>query len=159
MDPKPPRNTLTQPHAHERLLPCSTPTWLLRTPTLCSQGRSERSLDGPRKIHFSNLRVAYSLEWFRSTSDGQREHINTYMFTLWHMCCMHLALYIYIVAPCTHIRVEPHIKALSYCTLFYHYYRLTHHCHHFHCHSNKSDGVILSSLVGPIVRHPKEENQ
>jgi hypothetical protein len=117
MDPKPLRNTLTQPHAHERLLPCSTPTWLLRTPTLCSQGWSERSLDGPRKIHFSNLRVAYSLERFSSTSDGQREHINTYMFTLWHMCCMHLALYLYIVAPCTHIKGLNHTSRPSHIVL------------------------------------------
>ena len=41
----------------------------------------------------------------------------------------------------------------------YHYYRLTYHYHHFHCHSDKSIGVILPPSVGPIGRPPKEENR
>jgi hypothetical protein len=40
-----------------------------------------------------------------------------------------------------------------------HYYRLIFHCRHFHCHSDKSDGVILSPLIGPIVRPPVEGNR
>jgi hypothetical protein len=39
-----------------------------------------------------------------------------------------------------------------------HYYRLIFHYHHFHCHSDKSDDVILPPPVGPIVRPPAEGN-
>jgi hypothetical protein len=40
-----------------------------------------------------------------------------------------------------------------------HYYRLRYHCHHFHCRSDRSDGVILPPLVGPVARPPKEGNR
>jgi hypothetical protein len=39
-----------------------------------------------------------------------------------------------------------------------HYYRLRYHCCHFHCHSDRSNGMILPPLVGPIVRPPKVGN-
>jgi hypothetical protein len=39
-----------------------------------------------------------------------------------------------------------------------HYYRLIYHYRHFHCHSDRSDGVILPPPVGPIARPPKEGN-
>jgi len=37
-----------------------------------------------------------------------------------------------------------------------HYYKFTFHYRHFHCCSDKSVGVILPSLVGPIGRPRKE---
>jgi hypothetical protein len=40
-----------------------------------------------------------------------------------------------------------------------HYYRLTYHYRHFHCHSNRSDCVMLPPLVGPIERPLEEENR
>jgi len=40
-----------------------------------------------------------------------------------------------------------------------HYYILTYHYRHFHCLSDKSTGVILPPLVGPIGRPPKDGNQ
>jgi hypothetical protein len=36
----------------------------------------------------------------------------------------------------------------------FHNYRLTYHCHHFHCCSDRSDRVILPPTVGTIVRPP-----
>ena len=41
----------------------------------------------------------------------------------------------------------------------YHYCRLIYHCSHFHCHSDRNDGVILPPSVGPIGRPPKDGNQ
>jgi hypothetical protein len=40
-----------------------------------------------------------------------------------------------------------------------HYYRLIFHYRHFHCRSDRSDGVILPPLVGPIGRPRREGNQ
>jgi hypothetical protein len=36
-----------------------------------------------------------------------------------------------------------------------HYYRLIYHYRHFHCHSDRSDGVIFAPLVGTIARPPR----
>jgi hypothetical protein len=36
-----------------------------------------------------------------------------------------------------------------------HYYRLIYQCHHFHCHSDRKDGVILAPSVGMIARPPR----
>ena len=41
----------------------------------------------------------------------------------------------------------------------FHCYRLTYHCRHFHCRSDKSVDVILPPSVGPIGRPPKEGNR
>ena len=38
-----------------------------------------------------------------------------------------------------------------------HYYRLIYHCRHFHCRSDRSDGVILASSVGTIAWPPRTE--
>ena len=38
-----------------------------------------------------------------------------------------------------------------------HYYRLIYHCCHFHCHSDRSDGVILPLSVRTIARPPRNE--
>ena len=40
-----------------------------------------------------------------------------------------------------------------------HYYKLTFHCRHFHCRSDKSVSVILLLSVGPIGRPRKESNR
>jgi len=36
-----------------------------------------------------------------------------------------------------------------------HYYRMIYHCRHFHCRSDRSDGVILAPSVGTIARPPR----
>jgi hypothetical protein len=40
---------------------------------------------------------------------------------------------------------------------YFHYYKLIYHYRHFHCYSDRSDGVILAPSVGTIARPPRTE--
>ena len=56
---------------------------------------------------------------------------------------------------CPPVVLVPSLTPMIPCGTNLYYYRLTYHYRYFHCHSDRSDGVILAPSVGTIARPPR----